>query len=176
MDIQAIFKDIQGIFRKQKPAIFLSEEEAIKLNKEIFNLLLGCETDIAELKKSISAEQTTLKAAKLADLENKFLNMRTKIDPIRSDMKNIIDLETQNKDFVLFNDDIYIMDKMARLDTLSAVLDELLELTNEKPVASELKGMVDFIYGKINILIDAVNNIISDDKHLEGTYSKLQYI
>lgn len=176
MGLQAIFADIQSIFRKQKPAIYLSEEDAIKLNKDIFELLLGCENDLAELKKTLSTNQTSMKEAAIADLENKFLNMRTKIDAIRNDMKNIIDLETQNRDFVILNDDIYIKDKMNRLDTLSNVLDELLELTHERPAASELKGLVDFIYEKINILIDAVNNIISDDKHLDGIYSKLQYI
>jgi hypothetical protein len=168
--------DIQSLFGRSKPLIVRSEEEAVRLNKEVFNLLLGCENDISELKAAIVMKNATLKAAKLADLENKFLNMRSKIDAIRNDMKNIIDLETQNRDYILFNDDMYIKDKMARLDTLSAVLEELLELTNEKPVAEELIGMVDFIYGKINILVDSVDNIISDDKHLEGTYSKLQYL
>ena len=177
MNIQALFRDIQSAFsRKQRPAIYLSEEDAIKLNKDVFELLLGCENDLAELKKTISTNQTAMKEATIAELENKFLNMRTKIDAIRTDMKTIIDLETQNKDFIQLNDDIFIMDKMGRLDTISSVLDELLELTHERPAANELKGLVDFIYGKINILIDAVNNIINDDKHLEGTYSKLQYL
>jgi hypothetical protein len=168
--------DIQALFGRSKPFIVRCEEEAIRLNKEVFNLLLGCENDISELRQAIAMKNVTMKAAKLADLENKFLNMRSKIDAIRNDMKNIVDLETQNRDFILFNDDMYIKDKMARLDTLSAVLEELLELTGEKPIAEELIGMVDFIYGKINILVDAVDNIISDDKHLEGTYSKLQYL
>jgi hypothetical protein len=167
---------LQALFRKQKPVMMQSEEDAIKLNKDIFNLILYCEHDLAELKKFLSSEQTAMGAAMLADLENKFLSIRTKIDAIKNDMKSIVDLEIQNKDYILFNDDEYIKDKLARLDTLSATLDELLELTSEKPVANELKGMVDFIYGKINILIDAVNNIISDDKHLDGTYSKLQYL
>ncbi len=167
---------IQALFKRQKPAIVSSEEDSIKLNKEIFNLLLGCENDIAELKKFISSDQAALKEAKLADLENKFLSIRTKIDAIKNDMKSIIDLETQNKDFILLNDDNYIKDKMERLDFLSEVLDELLELTNEKPAAEELKGMVDYIYGKINLLVDSVNNIINDDKQLENTYSKLEYM
>jgi hypothetical protein len=167
---------LQTFFGKSKPMMVLSEEDAVKLNKNIFDLLVRCETDLAELRTSISSNNASLKEAKLAEIENKFLNIRAKIDAIRNDMKNIIDIETQNKDFILFNDDNFIQDKMKRLDIISTTLDELLELTGEKPAASELRGMVDYIYGKINILIDAVNNIISDDKHLDSTYSKLLYL
>jgi hypothetical protein len=91
-------------------------------------------------------------------------------------MKSIVDIETQNKDFISFNDDYYIRDKLNRLELISDALDELLELTNEKPAANELKGLTEFIYGKINVLVDAVNNIISDDTHLQGVYSKIQYL
>lgn len=166
-----------NLFKKSKPKMLDAEEESINLNKEVFSLLLKCEKDLAELKRYTNSPTPSYKDAKLAELENSFLNMRTKIDAIRNDMRIIIDLETQNKDYIGFNDDLFLRDKMQRLDTISAALDELLELTVEKPAASELKGgMIDFIYGKINLLIDAVNNIINDDKHLEGTYSKIQYL
>lgn len=170
MGLFSIFK------KKSKPMMILSEEDSIKLSKDIFNLLVKCEGDLAQLKNHLSSENMSLKNAKIAELENSFLSIRSKIDAIRNDMKTIVDIETQNKDFISFNDDFYIADKMNRLESLSQSLDELLELTAEKPVASELKGMADFIYGKINLLVDAINNIISDDIHLQGTYSKIAYL
>jgi hypothetical protein len=167
---------LKDLFKKWKPVMLQSEEDSIKLNKDIFDLLLKCEQDLTQLKTYLNSEKTSMKEAKIADIENNFLNMRVKIDAIRNDMKSIIDVEIQNKDFISFNDDFFIKDKMNRLETISNALDELLELTSEKPAANELKGMADFIYSKINILVDAVNNIISDDKHLEGTYSKIQFL
>lgn len=168
---------LTSLFAKPKrPIMIESEEDSIKRGKEIFNLLVKCENDLTQLKSYINSNNASLKDAKLAELENNFLNIRTKIDAIRNDMKSIIDIETQNKDFISFNDDFYIRDKMSRLEMISESLDELLELTSEKPAASELKGLADFIYGKINLLVDAINNIISDDIHLQGTYSKIQYL
>ncbi|MFA6073704.1 MAG: hypothetical protein WC758_06315 [Candidatus Woesearchaeota archaeon] len=165
-----------AIFTRHKPVMLKFEEQTIQLNKEIFDLLLKCETDLDELKKHIASNNSSMKDAKIAELENKFLNMHSKVDGIIIDMNRIIALETQNRDFITINDDTHIYDKMKRLTLISSTLDELLELTHEKPAASELEGMIPFIYGRITLLIDAVNNIINDDKNLEGTYSKLQYL
>jgi hypothetical protein len=154
-----------------------AEEHSIQLNKSIFNLLLKCEKDLGELKTAMTSGSASTKAAKLAELENSFLNIRTKIDSIKTDMNLIVNLETQNRDFIGFNDDRYIADKLSRLESISQALEELLDLASEKPAANELKsGMLEFIYGKINIIVDGVNNIINDDKQLEGTYSKIQYL
>ena len=164
------------LFKIKKPHLLTLEEQSIKLNKDVFDLLVKCEKNLDELKQAVNSNNPYTKDAKLAELENKFLNLRTKIDAIRNDMKSIMDIETQNKDFIGINDDLYFTDKMNRLDSISAALDELVELTGEKPAANELKGMSDFIYGKINVVVDAVNNIINDDKQLENTYSKIQYL
>jgi hypothetical protein len=167
---------LKSLFKRQKPHLMSLEENAVKLNKDIFDLLVRCEKNLDELKGALNSDKPYVKDAKMAELENKFLNLRTKIDAIRNDMRSIMDIETQNKDFIGINDDIYFTDKMNRLDAISAALDELVELAGEKPAANELRGMTDFIYGKINIVVDAVNNIINDDKQLENTYSKIQYL
>jgi hypothetical protein len=161
----------------KKSRMLEAEEHAIELNKDIFELLVKCEKDLGELKSAISSNNIFMKAAKLAELENSLLNTRTKIDAIKSDMNLIVNIETQNRDFIGFNDDKYINDKINRLEVISQALEELLDLANEKPAANELKsGILEFINGKINLIIDAVNNIINDDKQLEGTYSKIQYL
>ncbi|MGV8169345.1 MAG: hypothetical protein ACP5N3_04785 [Candidatus Nanoarchaeia archaeon] len=165
-----------ALFRSHKPKMLEAEDKSISLSKDVFNLLLKCETDLSELKSFVNSDKLSMKDAKLAEMENNFLNMRVKIDAIRSEMKIVIDLETQNRDFVGFNDDAYLKDKLNRLDIISSALEELLEIIAEKPAAADMKGLVDKFYEKINLLVDAVNNIINDDKQLENTYSKLQYL
>jgi hypothetical protein len=165
-----------SIFRRPKSRMLQAEENTISMNKDVFDLLLRCDKHNNELREEINSEKPYLKDAKLAELENDFLNIRSKIDAMQNEMRLIIDIETQNKDFIGFNDDTFIQDKLKNLEAISAALEEVLELVAETPSLNDLKGVVDFIHEKINFLLNAVNSIINDDRNLEVTYSKIPYL
>lgn len=168
---------LSDLFRKPKSSIYSIERRDIEINKDVFALMNKAEANLKELRDAVREGNLSWKDAKLAELENNFLLLKSKVETLRGDLKMIIDLEVQNKDYVTIHDDAYLEDKYNRLSTMNDVLDELVDLLGARPGLSELrKELIDYIYGKINLLIDAINNIINDDRHLESVYSKLDYL
>ncbi len=170
-----------GIFsfvgKSKGSRIYSIEKKDVALNKEIFSLMLRVEDNLKELKDAVRDKNVIIKDAKLAELENSFLLLKSKVDSLLSDVKMIMDIEVQNKDYISIHDDAYLEDKYNRLNQMGDVLDELVDLMREKPASDALKGdLLAYIFGRVNILVDAVNNIINDDRYLEGLYSKIEYL
>jgi len=166
-----------SLLRRPKPKIFEIEHSDIALNSQMFDLVSKIESNLSKLAIVLKDNDIASKNAKLAELENSFLSLKSKVDTLLLDVRKIMSIEIQNKDFILVNDDAYLGDKQERLDKMSNVLDELLELFAQRPAASELKAdILQSIYQRINILIDSINNVVNDDKSLENTYSKIELL
>jgi len=170
-----MMKFLREIF-KTDPELYSIERGCIQLNKDIFNLIVKTEKILDDLKIYLSKNNISLKEAKVAEFENSLLNIKSKIDALRLEAQRILDIELKHKDFILLNDDFHLKDKLYRVDSMNQVIDELLDLISSKPGVSELNEMLNYIYSRMNILVDSVNNITSDDKHLENVYSRLRDI
>ncbi|MFP4567419.1 MAG: hypothetical protein ACLFN8_00590 [Candidatus Woesearchaeota archaeon] len=168
-----MMKFLRELF-KRDPELYSVERNSIQLNKDIFNIIVKTEKILDDLKSYLSKGNISLKEAKMAEFENSLLNMKSKVDALRLDVQHILDIELKHKDYILLNDDFYLKDKLYRIDAMSRVLEELLDLISEKPAINELKEMLNYIYSRMNILVDSVNNITSDDKRLEEVYSRLR--
>jgi SepF-like predicted cell division protein (DUF552 family) len=166
-------KFLREIF-KSDPELYSIQRNSIQLNKDIFNLIVKTEKILDDLKIYLTKSNISLKEAKLAEFENSLLNIKSKIDALRLDAQRILDVELKHKDYILLNDDFYLKDKLYRVDSMSQVVEELLDLISEKPAINELKDMLNYIYSRMNILVDSVNSITGDDKHLEEVYSRLR--
>lgn len=164
---------LKEIFSKD-PKILSVEDHSISLNKELFDLIVKTEKLLNELNSYVIDDKVSFKDAKLAEFENALLHIKTKIDSLRLDVQRILDLEIKNKDFILLNDDFYLKDKFSRIETMNQVVEELLSLISERPAIAELREMMSYMRSKIASLVDSVNNIISDDKHLKEVYSRLK--
>jgi hypothetical protein len=57
--------------RKNRPLMLRSEEDSIKLSKDIFSLLVKCENNLTQLKGYLNSSNPYLKDAKIAELENR---------------------------------------------------------------------------------------------------------
>lgn len=158
------------------PRIYEIERKSAGMNKDVFDLILKTENNLAQLKEFLDENKVAYKESKLAELENNFLLLKSKIEAMREEMDQIIRIEMQNKEYLTINDSDYLNDKNARLEQISNALEELIELMNERPAVSELKGMINYIYEKINLIVESVNNIVNDDKYLEQAYSRIQYL
>jgi len=163
-------------FFEKKPKIFEIEERDIAINKEIFSLITRIEENLSLLKESIAKGNIGYKDVKLAELENNFLLLRSKIENIRNDIGDILNIEVTQKEFITINDDVHIQDKLNRLELISDALEELIQIMTERPAFEELKGLNDTIYSKINLIIEAINYIINDDRYLENAYARIQYL
>ncbi|MCC7574338.1 hypothetical protein KO361_02000 [Candidatus Woesearchaeota archaeon] len=166
-------KFLKELFKKESE-LYSIEKNSVLINKEVFSLIVKTEKILDELKNYLDSGKVSFKDAKLAEFENSLINMKSKIDSLRLDVQRILEIELKNKDYILLNDDFYLKDKFSRIDTMSQIIDELLDLINERPAVSELKEMTSYLYSKMNSLADSVNNIITDDKYLEDVYSRLR--
>lgn len=166
-----------GFFRElfsKEPELYAIEKRSVQTNKALFDLIVKSEKVLNELKNYLGEDKISLKEAQLAEFENVLINIKSKVDSLRIDVQRILNIEMKHKDFILLNDDFYLKDKLSRIDTMSQVIDELLDLVGERPSSSDLKEMMSYIYGRINTLVDSVNNVSSDDKYLEEVYSRLK--
>ena len=168
-----MMKFLKELFKKESE-LYSIEKNSVLINKEVFSLIVKTEKILDELKNYLDSGKVSFKDAKLAEFENSLINMKSKIDSLRLDVQRILEIELKNKDYILLNDDFYLKDKFSRIDTMSQIIDELLDLINERPAVSELKEMTSYLYSKMNSLADSVNNIITDDKYLEDVYSRLR--
>jgi hypothetical protein len=164
---------LKELFKKD-PELYSIQRNSIVVNKELFGLIVKTEKILDELKIYLVKDSVSLKEAKLAEFENSLLNMKSKVDALRLDVQRILDIELEHKDYILLNDDFYLKDKLYRVETMTQILEELLDLVSSKPALNELKEMMNYIYGRMNTLVDSVNNITSDDKRLENVYSRLR--
>lgn len=168
--------DILNLFRKRSK-IYAIELDDIKLNREIFNLVLKAENHLNELSKVINNDDVSSKDAKLSELENSFLHIKSKVDSLRADIDRILSLEIKNKDYITIHDDGYLDDKGMRLRTMSEALEDMIDLINNRPSIQDLKrSLLNEIYARVNFLIDNLNVIIQDDRYLQGTYEKLESV
>lgn len=166
-----------SLLKRPKPKIFEIEHSDIALNSQMFDLVSKLEANLSKLAVVLKDNDVAGKNAKLAELENNFLSLKSKVDTLLGDVRKIMSIEVQNKDFILVNDDAFLRDKQERLVRMSEVLDELLELFSERPAASELKAdILQSMYQRIDVLVDSINNIVNDDKSLENTYSKIELL
>lgn len=161
----------------RKPEIYELELNDIVVSKEMSRIMVRVEEKLQELKDLLSKSDVVVKDAALSELENSFLKLKSKVDGVLADVKRILDIEVQNKDYLTIHDDGYLEDKYKRLELLSDVLEDLLQLISQKPSVDELReSLLKFMYERVNIMVDSVNNVINDDKHLESTYAKLTNI
>jgi len=166
--------NFKSLFSGKKDNIYGIEKGDTSISKQAYDMLLKAEGHMKELKAIILTDNIILKDAKLAELENSLLLMKSKVETLRMDVKRIMDIEVQNRDIITIHDDQYLEDKYNRLGQMSEALEDLTELLRQRPTSPDLRReFMGFIYGKMNVLADSMNNIITDDKNLEQMYSKL---
>ncbi|MCF7865978.1 hypothetical protein K9L67_05725 [Candidatus Woesearchaeota archaeon] len=166
-----------GIFsflQKKESKILHIEHSDIAINKQIFDLIAKLESQLTNVSNALKKSDVSEVSARLAELENVFIRIKTKVDSLIVDVETIMGIESQNRDFIMLNDGDYISDKLERLKTMSSVLDELVELISHHPGMSELKSdLLSYMYSRLNVLIDSINSVASDDSHMEFVYGHL---
>lgn len=160
-----------GKSRKSIKTVHRTDEEILE---EVFDLLETLRNLVRDLNKVLVGTSVIQKDARLSEMENKLLLLKTKIDAIEDDISWIVDKEMEKKDYFTVQDEAYLEDKHGRLVSVSANLEELAELVNARPSFSELKfDLMNRIYALMNAIIDDVNAISVDDDKLEKIYNNI---
>ena len=157
-----------------KSNISLIHDRAKSLNKQSFALLGKITQHLDELSKIVNSENMMAKYAKLAELENDFILLRAKIEAINIEIGEIIEIQKKYRYSVIIDDQEYLDDKTNNINEIDVLLEDLIELVKQRPQNYELRGeYLNYLSKKVNLIINDVNSIITDDRQLDLIYSDL---
>lgn len=165
---------LSNLFGGGKKTLYTTHLDDEKILDKVFDLCEALRVLVKDLDRILQGTSVIRKDARLADMENKIILMKTKIDRILEHVSWIVDREVEKKDYMTIQDEEYLEDKYGRLESVSRNLEELAELVNARPSFSELKiDLMDRIRVLLNAVIDDLNVITEDDEVLEKIYSNV---
>lgn len=164
-----------GLFKQRKSKIYTIQLNDMDLAKEVNRLIKRLQADISDLKQILSGSNISAKFAKMAELESSFRLIKIKLDAIYGDLRSIRMIEVENKDSIYLNDDEYLNDKIANIEKMNSILDNLLELVSERPSASDLREeFLEYISQNVNSIEESFSSIVNDDKQLANVYARIE--
>ena len=159
---------------KGKSNLSLIHDKTRALNKELFSRMSIVGEHLDELSAIVNSQNLTAKYAKLAELENDFILMKSKIDQIKLEMEEIIELQRMHRYTVIIDDQEYLDDKTNNLEEINYYIEEIIQLLSQRPSSADIRNeFLDFLSKRVNIIINDINNIIIDDRQLDSIYSDL---
>ncbi len=145
------------------------------INKQICRLILDSEKKILELKGILEDGKPGDREKDLEDLRNMFLKLHREVEIVSSDIVDITNEEAQKKDFIRLNDGGFLNDKNQQIWKIKKNLNELIGMLEDRPTIQELEaGLLKDMITDVNVIIEAMNNIIADDKELERVYKSIK--
>ncbi len=161
--------------RSSEPKILSIQKKDMAFSKQFFDIILQVGNNLSSLKKALDENKVSSKYARLAELENNFLRLKSKVETLEYDLDAIMTIESRNRTNVLLNDQELLTDKKQALNEMNLLLDELLELLNQKPSVNDLREEgFSYINVRVNSIIENIRRIVQDDKQLYEIYSSLQ--
>jgi hypothetical protein len=169
-----IGKNILSKFYEPKVSIEEHENATLQLKQKVHELLLKIQSNYEDLKEATREHNAIEKDARVSQLENKFILLKGKADAIMDKLRLITRKQNRMDDIVAINDDRYLHDKIDRVKTLSEASREMSQILAHNPSIKDLKrSILDKLKRKINTMIECVNKITEDDKHLKSIYERL---
>ena len=161
--------------KPSEPKILSIQKRDMDISKLFFDIVLQIGNNLSSLKNALEENKVSVKYARIAELENSFLRLKSKVETLEYDLDAIITLESRNKVHILFNDEELLNDKKEALNEMNHLLDELLEILNQKPSVNDLREEgFEYINVRVNSIIENIRRIVQDDNQLYEIYSSLQ--
>ncbi|RJQ17246.1 hypothetical protein C4573_04305 [Candidatus Woesearchaeota archaeon] len=157
-----------------KNKMLIIEINDTKINREVCRLVFHVEKNIILLKRILEGAEPGDRDAALEDLYKTFLRIHRDVDMLYRDIRQIVNNELQEKDYIRLNDKSYLNDKLVQIAKIKANIENIIPLIEDRPTDRELKqDLLNTMIVDVNNIIQAVNSIISDDKSLEKIYKEL---
>lgn len=167
-------RKILSKFFDPKTELAEHENATLQYKQKIHELLLKLQGDFQDLKQSVDDDNAMQKDAQVSKLENKFHLLKGKADAMMDKLRLITRTQNKMDDIIAINDDTYLHDKIDNVKTLSDTSREMSQMLAHNPSMNDLKSSgLDQLKNNINMMIQCVNEITQDDKHLRKIYSRL---
>lgn len=157
-----------------KPLIYTIEINDEKINNDVGKLLYDGEKHITELINALREEDVATKTADHKALSTIFLNLHKRIRKLKKDLDKIIDLELQQKEYIIIKDQNFIEDKKRQLSIMQQALEKLISILKDNPTINDYnQGLISVMMQELNSFIEATDHLRNDDKTLAKIYESL---
>jgi len=163
-----------GIGVKKKGKLLTIIINDAEIDKQIAKLIVDSEKTVRDLQTALKKNDIPTKDDDVEELIKLFEKTRNRVNILINDVKQIRLSELQEKNYIKIYDEKYLMDKIGQLEVLKKALDALIEIMTEHPSDKEFeKGILDQVFENMNLIIDSLNKIKSDDDQLRFIYQKI---
>lgn len=158
---------------KKRGGLLTIEINDQAIDKQIAQLIIRAERTVRDLEASLRKKDFYEKDEDIEKLLALFEEILEDDKKLQEDVEKIRLREQQEAGYVKIPDEQYLLDKTDQLMKMRRALEHLLEILREHPSVTTLKNQIlDELFGRMNTLIDAFNNIRSDDYSLKLIYEK----
>jgi hypothetical protein len=168
---------VKNTFSKPKNKLYYIEIDDDKIDIKLSKIISQTQKKINEFKSHINENTLTIKEEWLSEIHKLMLEIRTDVKQLQIDVDRIINIELENKDFLIIKDDDYLVDKKTQLEKVYLEIEEFIIIVDQKPSAQALQSelLEQLIKQIININL-CIQQIINDDHQLQNIYEKLNEI
>lgn len=163
------------IFFKRKSKFLKKEEEDEVLTREVQSRVLKLEKGIESFNRLIYAGDYAGKDKTYAELHKEFLEMKIKVNSLLNNIKEIMVLEEELKDKVLFNDKQFLNDKYSRINSIEECIQEIIGILESQPSIQELKmNSLERLRNLLSRISGDLSSIKIDNQKLRETYTAIE--
>ncbi len=162
---------------KQLPKLYMIEEKDEIIEGKLSKIIKEFNSVLEKFRQSIYESKINEKEFEINYLKKIIYSVKTKIKVLERDIKEILNIENLEKEFITIKDYIFIKDKIDQLNKIKENLNMIEGILKEDPPADEFRNeLLEAMENDINIISDSMEQIMHDDGNLEKIYSKISYL
>jgi hypothetical protein len=159
------------------PKLYVIEEKDEVIEEKLFGIIKEFTDVLEKFRQSIYESKINEKEFEINYLKKIIYSVKRKIKVLERDIKEILNIENLEKEFITVKDYIFIKDKIDQLNRIKENLNIIEGILQEDPPADEFRNeLLEAMENDINIISDSMEQIMHDDNNLEKIYSKISYL
>lgn len=166
-----MFERLRRKYHTAAGRLYYIEINDVKIDKDISRIITDIERKLHNFKRVIDQLPPQEKDRKLTEFYEELIGMKQRVETLKKDVKQITEIELQNKEYFIIKDDSYLQDKNHQLQRLTSEISELLQIAEQNPTKDELKDeFIPEMISQIDDILKATQHIIEDDYNLRLLY------
>lgn len=168
---------IKKISSKPKTKLYHIEIDDDKIDEQLTKIIIDIENKTKEFKSHINENTLSIKEDWINEMHKLILTIQSDTTTLHEDLNKIINIELENKDFLIIKDDEYLQDKKRQLQIIRDEVDQFIMVIDQRPSAQALQSeLLENITSQIQIMNASIQKLVTDDHKLRHIYKKLNEI
>lgn len=166
---------IKKSFARKESKLYYIEIDDDKIDSRILDIIIQIEKKTAEFKSHINENTLTINEEWLSYIYELMIKVNGDVKKLQKDVEKIINIELENKDFLIIKDDNFLSDKKKQLEMMHQEIEDFIMIIEQKPSSQALQSeILEKWILQINSINKCIKKIINDDIRLQHIYKKLK--